>query len=152
MKIIIEEEDTVLKLRSLGGGIEENGKIILHPLEAVFFAKRRVIDEDIDKLFKKAGKLAKERYHVLEHLRENGFISKPSFDSDFLRIYRKGFRPGEDRTFCIVKVIKSEKLSPDDLQSFIKFAGQLRKEAVIAVVKNLEDEPVFLKVSKTKFE
>ena len=152
MMIVIEDEKTVLKLRSLGGGTEEEGKIILHPLEAIYFAKRRVIKEDIEKLFKESGELAEERYHVLEFLRENGYISKPSFKSKLLRIYRKGFRPGEDRSYSIVKVIKDEKLSPEDLEEFSRFAGELRKEAVIAIVKSLDDDPVFFKLSRTKFE
>ncbi|MEM4359471.1 MAG: hypothetical protein QXT45_02990 [Candidatus Bilamarchaeaceae archaeon] len=151
-KIVIKDEDTILKLRSLGGGVDEEGQISLHPLEAAYFAKRRVIDYDYSKLLKAAGPLAKERYHVLEYLRENGYISKPSFDSDLLRVYNKGFRPGEDRTFCIMKVVKDKRLSPEELRSFCEFAGKLRKEAVIAIVANLEEEPVFIKVSKTKFE
>lgn len=152
MMIVVEDEKTVLKLRSLGGGTEENGKIILHPLEAIYFVNKRVIKQDVEELFRQAGDLAEERYHVLEFLRENGYISKPSFKSGLLRIYRKGFRPGEDRTYSLVKVIKDEKLSPEDLEEFSRFAGELRKEAVIAIVKDLDEEPVFFRLSRTKFE
>lgn len=151
-KIIINDETTRMKLRSLGGGTEENGVVTLHPLEAAFFAKRRVIAGDFKKLLSAAGELAEERFRVLESLRENGYIAKPSFDSGLLRVYRKGFRPGEDRTFCIMKVVKDEKLSPEALQEFCELSGKLRKEATIAVVSKLANEPVFLKVSKTKFE
>lgn len=145
--IEINDEQTVLKLRSLGGGVEENGKIILHPLEAAFFAQLRVIDGNKKTFLKAAGKNAEKRYAVLANLRENGYIAKPSFDSDLLRVYRKGFRPGEDRTFCIVKVVDSE-ISRSDLVDFVEFAGKLRKEAVLAYVGK---EIIFIKVSKTSF-
>jgi len=146
--IVISDEQTRLKLRSLGGGFEEEDKTTLHPLEAAFFAKPRVIEGDEKKFLKAAGKCAQERYAILRHLRENGYIAKPSFDSDMLRIYRKGFRPGEDRTFCVLKVVK-EKISPKGLREFAEFAGRLRKEAVLAFI---DKEPVFIKISKTKFE
>ncbi|MEM3499761.1 MAG: hypothetical protein QXF35_02695 [Candidatus Bilamarchaeaceae archaeon] len=145
--IIIEDEKTILKLRSLGGGNEENGKITLHPLEAAFFAKLRVIEGDPKKFLKMSGKLADKLYAVLELLRENGYIAKPSFDSDILRVYRKGFRPGEDRTFCIVKVVDG-KLDKKEILDFVEFAGKLRKEAVLAFV---EKEITFIKISKTTF-
>ncbi len=147
--IVITDEQTRLKLRSLGGGIEEGEKTFLHPLEAAFFAKLRVIEGDEKKILKSAGKHAQERYAVLQHLRENGYIAKPSFDSEILRVYRKGFRPGEDRTFCIMKIAEA-KMGPKGLQEFAEFAGRLRKEAVLAFLS--EGEPVFLKISKTKFE
>ena len=131
--VVITDEQTRLKLRSLGGGNEEGDKTILHPLEAAFFARLRVIDGNEEKFLKMAGRLAKERYAVLCNLRENGYIAKPSFDSDILRVYRKGFRPGEDRTFCIVKIAK-EKMSAKEIQEFVEFAGKLRKEAVFAYV------------------
>ena len=147
-KIIIKDEATVLKLRSLGGGTEEGSTVVLHPLEAAFFASRRVILGEPKKLLKAAGELADERFRVLENLRENGYIAKPSFDSPLLRLYRKGFRPGEDRTFCILKVVTKE-LTPQELQSFCEFAGKLRKDAALAVV---GADIVYIKVSKTKFE
>lgn len=152
--VIITDEQTRLKLRSLGGGLEEEGKTILHPLEAAFFAKLRVIEGDEKKFLKAAGKNAGERYLILQHLRENGYIAKPSLDSDILRVYRKGFRPGEDRTFCIIKIAK-EKTGREELLEFAEFAGRLRKEAVLAFFcrrHGPEPEPVFIKISKTKFE
>ncbi len=155
--LIIREPKLILKLRSLGGGAEsEDGKENrITFLEAVFFAERRVIPmkpDELMKLAKKKDKNAEKRYVVVKYLREQGHITKPSLDgSPYLRLYRKGFRPGEDRTYSLIYVVDDKwKAGAEELTKMISFAGKLRKECVIAVAG--KDGPRFLKLGRTNFE
>ncbi len=154
--LVIREPKLILKLRSLGGGAEseEEKENRITFLEAAFFAERRVIPIEFDKLAKKKDKLAEERYRVLKYLREQGYIAKPSLDgSPYLRLYRKGFRPGEDRTYSLIYVVDGKwKGNAKELVEMVGFAGRLRKECVVAIVKKDEDEPTFLKLGRTNFE
>ncbi len=156
--LVIRDPKLILKLRSLGGGAEseegEENRITL--LEAAFFAERRVIPIDFEKLMKlakKRDKTAGERYAVLKYLREQGYIAKPSLDgSPYLRLYRKGFRPGEDRTYSLIYVVDGKwKAGAEELVEMVGFAGRLRKECIVAVVKKGE-EPKFLKLGRTNYE
>lgn len=156
--LVIRDPKLILKLRSLGGGAEsEDGKENqITFLEAAFFAERRVIPIEFKKLMelaKKKDKLAEERYAVLKYLREQGYITKPSLDgSPYLRLYRKGFRPGEDRTYSLIYVVDDKwKADAKELAEMVGFAGRLRKECIIAIVKG-EEEPKFLKLGRTNFE
>ncbi|NYZ77574.1 hypothetical protein H0O02_04665 [Candidatus Micrarchaeota archaeon] len=157
--LVIRDEKTVLKLRSLGGGTEsgdgKENRITF--LEALYFAERKVIPlgfEKLMKLAKKKDKLAEERYSVLKYLREQGYIAKPSLDnSPYLRLYRKGFRPGEDRTYALICVVDEKwEDGATGLLKMVEFAGRLRKECIVALVKKGEEEPKFLKLGRTNYE
>ena len=155
--LIIRDEKLILKLRSLGGGAEsgEGKENRITFLEAAFFSERRVIPVEFDKLMKlakKKDKLAEEQYKVLKYLREQGHITKPSLDgSPYLRLYRKGFRPGEDRTYSLIYVVDGKwKGDAKELGKMVSSAGKLRKECIIAVVDG--EEPKFLKLGRTNFE
>jgi tRNA splicing endonuclease len=153
--LVIYDPKLVLKLRSLGGGAEEGEENRITFLEAAFFSERRVIPIEFGKLMKlakKKDKMADKRYTVLKYLREQGYIAKPSLDgSPYLRLYRKGFRPGEDRTYALIYVVDDKwKADAKELAEMVGFAGRLRKECVIAVVDG--DEPKFLKLGRTNYE
>ena len=154
--LVISDENLILKLRSLGGGAEsEDGKENrITFLEAAFFSERRVIPVEFEKLMmlaKKKDGMAEKQYAVLKYLREQGYIAKPSLDnSPYLRLYRKGFRPGEDRTYSLIYVVDDKwKADAKELLEMIGFAGKLRKECIIAVA---GEEPRFLKLGRTNFE
>ena len=156
--LVIHEPKLILKLRSLGGGVESEDQKENHItfLEAAFFSERRVIPVEFDelmKLAKKKDKMAEKQYKVIKYLREQGYIAKPSLDdSSYLRLYRKGFRPGEDRTYSLIYVVDDKwKAGAKELAEMIGFAGRLRKECIIAVV-GKEEEPKFLKLGRTNFE
>lgn len=153
--LIIRDPKLILKLRSLGGGVEEGEENKISFLEAAFFAERRVIPlefEEVMKLAKKKDKLAEKQYAVLKYLREQGYITKPSLDgSPYLRLYRKGFRPGEDRTYALIHVVDDKwKADAKELMEMVGFAGKLRKECIVAVVDG--EEPKFLKLGRTNYE
>ncbi len=153
--LIIRDPKLILKLRSLGGGVEEGEENKITFLEAAFFAERRVIPlgfEELMKLAKKKDKMAEKQYAVLKYLREQGYIAKPSLDgSPYLRLYRKGFRPGEDRTYALIHVVdKNWKADAKELMEMVGFAGKLRKECIIAVADG--EEPRFLKLGRTNYE
>lgn len=155
--LIIRDPALILKLRSLGGGTEsedqKENRITF--LEAAFFSERRVIPVEFEKLMKlakKKDKLAEKRYAVLKYLREQGYITKPSLDnSPYLRLYRKGFRPGEDRTYSLIYVVDDKwEADAKELGEMVGTAGKLRKECIIAVAG--KEGPKFLKLGRTNFE
>ena len=153
--VIIGDEELAKRLRSLGGGVEAAAGTKMMLLEAAYFAEKGVLPLKKEKLLKETGKkdkLAKEKYEVLKYLRDNGYITRPSLDnSPYLRLHRKGFRPGEDRTYYLVKVVeKNWKADVVGLMKELQFAGRLRKELVIAVPG--KERPAFIKFGRSSFE
>jgi len=153
--VIIRDKPLILLLRNIGGAIgdEEEAKVPL--IEAAYFAEKRKLpftkDEILDRAIK-TDPLAKEKYIVIDHLRSKGYVTRVSLDStEFLRLHRKGFRPGEDRTYYLVKVVP-ESWTPNlkEIEDALDFAGKLRKELVLAMVKN--NRPRFIKLGRANFE
>lgn len=157
MFLTIKDKSLILKLRSLGAGVEEEEETKITFLEAAYFAERGVLPEKKDDLIKKAAKedkLAEEKYTVLKYLRDRGFIVRPSLDgTPFLRLHRKGYRPGEDKTYYLIEVVtKDWKATPESLLPSLETAGRLRKELAIAVVDKDKEKPMFLKFSRMNFD
>lgn len=155
--VAIRDKQIILKLRSLGAGVEDAEETRLTLLEAAFFADIRVLPLKKDALLRaarKADKLAAEKYAVIKYLRERGYIVRPSLDnSQYLRLHRKGFRPGEDRTYCLIEVVrKNWKAEPGALFSSLEFAGRLRKELVVAVADSKAEKPAFIKFGRMNIE
>lgn len=155
--VSIAEKPLILKLRSLGAGVEEAEGTKLALLEAAYFADRGVLPMKKDELIAKAAKkdkLAREKYFVIKYLRDRGYIVRPSLDGTrWLRLHRKGFRPGEDRTFCLIEVArKGWKAAPEALLESLEMAGRLRKDLAIAVVDLAQDKPLFLKFGRMNFD
>ncbi|VVB98373.1 tRNA-splicing endonuclease [uncultured archaeon] len=156
--ISVSDAASVELFRKYGAGVEEGGKVKLHPLEALYFIERgklKLEGETFDSLMAKVAKedkLAGEKYAILKHLRQNGYILRPSFaDEPWLRVYRKGFRPGEDRTQYLLKVVEAGWQPPvEELMADMKKAAEVRKELVYAIVQN--GKPLFFKTVRTSFD
>ncbi len=152
---IIKQKPLILKLRSLGAGVEEGEETKITFLEAAYFADRGVLPVPKDELLKHASKndkLYMEKFIVIKYLRDRGYIVRPSLDgTPYLRLHRKGYRPGEDKTYYLIEVVpKGWKASVESLAAPLETAGRLRKELAIAIVDG--DEPKFLKFGKVNFE
>lgn len=155
--LLIKDKQLILKLRSLGAGVEEAEETKLTYLEAAYFADRGVLPAEKDKLLDYAAKndeLAKEKYLVIKHLRDRGYIVRPSLDgTKYLRLHRKGYRPGEDKTYYLIEVVpKGWKCDTDSLIPSLETAGRLRKELAIAVVDPEHEKPLFIKFGRINFE
>ena len=142
------------KLAECGAQIIE-GKLPI--FEVIYYAEKGLIQEDWKKLLAqqaKKDKLAKEKYHVIKHLREKGYITRLSLEnSDFFRLYRKGFRPGMDKTAYLLKVAgKNWKTNVEELLDDLDFAGKLRKELIYAIAGDLKKKPIFVKIGRSSFE
>ncbi len=155
--LILRDKSLILKLRSLGAGVEEADETKLTFLEAAYFADRGVLPVEKKKLLEhvsKKDKLYRERYLVIKYLRDRGHIVRPSLDgTGFLRLHRKGFRPGEDRTYYLIEVVpKGWKCSAETLVPLLETAGRLRKELAIAIVDLENEKPLFLKFGRMNFD
>lgn len=155
--VIIRQKPLILKLRSLGAGVEEADETRIALLEAAYFADRGVLPLKKDDLLRRAsGKdpLAKEKFTVIKHLRDAGYIVRPSLDGTrYLRLHRKGLRPGEDKTYYLIDVVgKGWKAGPESLRESLEAAGRLRKELVVAVVDPKQEKPLFLKFGRMNFD
>ena len=155
--LIIRQKPLILKLRSLGAGVEEADETRITYLEAAYFAERGVLPLDKEDLLERAAKkdrLAREKFHVIRYLRERGYIVRPSLDgTDYLRLHRKGFRPGEDKTYYLIEVVpKGWQISPEGLMPSLETAGRLRKELAIAVVDMAAEKPFFIKFGRMNFD
>lgn len=153
--LIIKDKQLILKLRSLGAGVEEAEETKITYLEAAYFADRGVLPVEKDKLLEHAkDELPKEKYHVIKYLRDRGYIVRPSLDgTGYLRVHRKGYRPGEDKTYYLLQVVpKDWKCSAESLLPSLEAAGRLRKELAIAVVDLEQEKPLFIKFGRMTFE
>jgi tRNA splicing endonuclease len=155
--LVIKDKPLILKLRSLGAGVEEAEETKITLLEAAYFAERNVLPLSKDEILAKAAetdKLYKERYFVIKYLRERGYIVRPSLDgTPYLRLHRKGHRPGEDKTYYFVHVVSNDwSATPDTLIPLLETAGKLRKELAIAVVDLEREAPLFIKFGRMNFE
>lgn len=155
--LILRDKSLILKLRSLGAGVEEADETKLTFLEAAYFADRGVLPMKKEELLKHAAKkdkLYQEKYFVIKYLRDRGYIVRPSLDgTGYLRLHRKGFRPGEDRTYYLIEVVtKDWKCSAETLIPSLETAGRLRKELTIAVVDLEREKPLFLKFGRMNFD
>ena len=157
MFLELDDRQLILKLRSLGAGVEEADKTKITLLEAAYFADRGVLPMDKDGLLEKAAKedpLAKEKYFVIKYLRDRGYIVRPSLDgTKYLRLHRKGYRPGEDKTYYLIEAVpKDWKASTESLLPSLELAGRLRKELTIAVVDFEREKPFFIKFGRMNFD
>ncbi|MBU0532492.1 hypothetical protein KKB44_03290 [Candidatus Micrarchaeota archaeon] len=153
--LVINDRSLILKLRSLGAGVEEGDETKITYLEAAYFADRGVLPADKEKLLKHVKEdFAKEKYIVIKYLRDQGYIIRPSLDgSGYLRLHRKGYRPGEDKTYYLIKVVpKDWKCSSESLLPSLETAGKLRKELAIAIVDPEYDKPLFIKFGRMNFD
>lgn len=155
--IIIRDRQLILKLRSLGAGVEEADETKIALLEAAYFADRGVLPMDKGALLAQAAKkdqVAMEKYAVIKYLRDRGYIVRPSLDgTPYLRLHRKGYRPGEDKTYYLIDVVKKDwSCSPESLMPSLETAGRLRKELAIAIVDPAQDKPFFIKFGRMNFD
>ncbi len=120
------------KLVELGFGIEKGGKLFLHNFEAAYAIEKKFMKPLKKKLISEKGDSAK--YLVFKDLRDNGYISRLSLSGDFFRVYRKGFRRGEDRTMYLLKVITDKSIRINDVFKDAMAAAKIRKELVYAIV------------------
>jgi tRNA splicing endonuclease len=155
--LILRQKPLILKLRSLGAGVEEADETRITYLEAAYFAERKVLPFDKEDLLSRAlakDALAREKFHVIRYLRERGYIVRPSLDgTPYLRLHRKGLRPGEDKTYYLIEVVaKGWQAGAETLLPSIEAAGRLRKELAIAVVDTAVEKPLFLKFGRMNFE
>ena len=153
--LIIRDKPLILKLRSLGAGVEEGDETKISYLEAAYFADRKVLPMDREELLSKARKndpLCDEKFQTIKYLRDRGYIVRPSLDnSKFLRLHRKGYRPGEDKTYYLIEAVrKDEKFDLERLMPSLEAAGRLRKELALAICD--KEKITFIKFGRMDFE
>jgi tRNA splicing endonuclease len=153
----ITDKKLILKLRGLGAGVEHADKSRITLLEGAYFSDKGVLPiqkEELMRIARKADQFADEKFSIIKYLRDRGYIVRPSLDgSRYLRLHRKGFRPGEERTYALVEVVKKDwRASPDSLEESLRFAGRLRKELFIAIANPFSEKPKFLKFGRISLD
>ena len=144
---IVDDAELVEKLELLGAGVKEDGKWKLPLVEAAYFQEKGAIDtgKSVGELI--AGK--EDLFTVLKQLRDSGRIVRfGKGEAEFMRVYRKGIRVGEDRTEGIIRVLKEGE--KPDLLADVAVAGKMRKELTYAFVG--EDGITFVKAYRAGFE
>jgi len=144
---IVDDAELVEKLELLGAGVREGERIKLPLVEAAYFQEKGAIDtgKSLEELI--SGK--EDLFAVLKQLRDSGRIVRfGEGKSEFIRVYRKGIRVGEDRTEGIIRVLKENE--KPDLLSDVAVAGKMRKELTYAFVG--EDGITFVKAYRAGFE
>jgi tRNA splicing endonuclease len=144
---IVDDAELVEKLELLGAGVGEDGKRKLPLIEAAYFQEKGAIDTGKSVAELISGK--EDEFAVLKQLRDSGRIVRiGEGESEFMRVYRKGIRVGEDRTEGIVKVLREGE--KPDLLSDVAVAGKMRKELTYAFVGG--DGITFVKAYRAGFE
>ena len=143
---LTKEKDVIQK----GFGIEVEGGVVLNALEVLYLSEKEELPEDVRVDVGDLSKKYWKEYRVYKMLRKNGYIVRFSLENDFLRVYRKGFRRGEDRTLYLVKVVEPDhSLTIGEIVKDVELASALRKERVCAVV---GEKVVFLSIGKRNFQ
>ncbi|MBN2121598.1 hypothetical protein JW721_00870 [Candidatus Micrarchaeota archaeon] len=152
---IEDDESKIERLELIGAGVRE-GEILKLPLiEAAYFEGKGFLgsgksEGELLELAASSDSLATEKFAVLKHLRDKGYIVRDGEGkSDFMRIYRKGIRIGEDRSESVVKVLREgekPELAPD-----LEKAGRMRKALVYAFV-GKEGGILFVKAYRVGFD
>ena len=141
------------KLGLIGAGVNEGGVQKLPLIEAAYFEGKGFLSTgktpgELIEMAVGGDPLAKERFAVLSQLRESGYIVRWGIgESEFLRVYKKGIRMGEDRTETVVKVLR-EGEDPPVLEDIAAASG-MRKDLVYAFV---GEKIVFVKAYRVSFE
>ena len=144
---VVEDAELAEKLELLGAGVSAEKGRKLPSIEAAYFQEKGVLDTGKDISGLTAGK--EKEFAVLKHLRDSGRIVRiGEGNSEFMRVYRKGIRIGEDRTEGIVRVLEEGK--KPDLLADIAVAGKMRKELSYAFVG--EEGITFVKAYRVGFD
>lgn len=159
MMLKVKDKDSVRKLLDTGLFEQkegaEAGQLEIPLLEAVLFAEKGTIREKPDDLLKKAKKLdpkAGEKLAVIRHLWERGSACRFSSDSwEFIRVYKKGFRPREDQTAYLLKFVEDGDVSLEGVKRDLKTAGDMRKTLIYAILEK-DGTPRFLRLDRLAFE
>lgn len=130
------------KLVELGFGIEKDDQLELSELELFYAIEKGHISGEKPEIDEK-------KYIVFKDLREKSYIVGFSEANDYFRVYRKGYRRGEDRTLWLLRVLDSDRIGLDDLGKDLAEAGKMRKDLVYAVVEN--GKAFYLSISKKVF-
>ncbi len=147
-----ENPELIEKLELLGAGVREGETLLLPLLEAAYFQEKGAIDtgKSIEELLGEAGELAAERFLALKQLRSSGYIVRMGKgDSEFMRVYKKGIRVGEDRTESVLRVLKEG--DKQDLLEDLASAGKMRKDLIYAFVDS-EEKINFVKSYRVRFD
>jgi tRNA splicing endonuclease len=143
------------KLELLGAGVKEGEVLKLPLIEAAYFEGKGFLgsgesEAGLIELALASDSLAKEKFLVLKHLRDRGYIVRDGEGkSEFMRIYRKGIRIGEDRSESVIRVLREgekPELAPD-----LERAGRMRKALIYAFV-GKEGDILFVKAYRVGFD
>ncbi|MFP3950103.1 MAG: hypothetical protein ACLFUZ_03365 [Candidatus Micrarchaeia archaeon] len=145
--------EMVEKLGLLGAGKEERGVLEMPLIEAAYFQEKGKIESgktsrEIIEIAMERDTLAKEKFLVLKKLRESGRIVRFG-PGEYLRIYKKGIRIGQDRTEFLLRVHRTDK-KPSLLED-LRAAGKMRKALFYAFV-DPEGEIHFVKAYRAGLE
>ena len=135
--MIVKDKKLADKLIEMGFGIETEEGLELSELEESYLAEQGIIEAKIKE---------DDRYKVYKYLRDRGYIVRET--GELLRVFRKGYRRGEDRSFALVKVKKKEEMA-ELLEDVEKGLGA-KKEMVYACIEG--EEPRFLLLVKRSFQ
>jgi len=130
------------KLVELGFGIETENGLLLSELELYYAVEKGHINAE-------KPKIDSNRYAVFKDLREKGYIVAFSEANGYFRVFRKGYRRGEDRTLWLLRVLDSDKIDIDALGDDLGEAGKMRKDLVYAFVK--DNRVFYISISKKIF-
>lgn len=129
------------------GGLLDDGRVQLSPIEAVYLtAKKRLQVFDgknrkiaLDRLIAGARKKDKNfwpRYSVFKDLRDRGYIVKTAlkFGADF-RVYERGVKPGEAHAKWIVyPTSEHERLTWQEFAAKNRVAHSTKKNLLVGIV------------------
>ena len=151
---IITDEGVIKKLEEFGFGswIEDGSVFGLNDYELSYCLERNYIDEgDIQNLetnlkANSNNKINSKIYKIFSELRRHGIIIRFTNEEGLVRVYQKGFRPGEDRTKYLMKIVVGSFPKKDEIDRLIKISKNMRKELLFAIV---DEKITYLKIGTT---
>ena len=133
------------RLRELGFGFRG----VLSPMEVLFLAEEGIAEVLGEQEREELREKYRWEYAIYRDLRKKGYIVRPSPIPHFLRVYRKGYRPEEDRTLYLLRVVlPEEEVGKAQMLEDLAMANAMKKELVYAFV---GEELFYVAISRKSF-
>ncbi|MBS7607448.1 MAG: tRNA-intron lyase [Candidatus Bathyarchaeia archaeon] len=161
--VLVESVEDIERLCARGYGIQRNGELLLTFYEAMYLCSKGLIEikdeetgetvgfQDLLKRYETIEKNAWVKYLIYRDLRSRGYVVREGFGPGvFFRLYERGEYTKDSADYLVYGIYEGMPLSIEDLSQVLKFAQNLKKTLILAVI-NRRGEIVYYSLSNLTF-
>lgn len=161
--VLVESIEDIERLCARGYGIQKDGELLLTFYEAMYLHSKGLIEikdertgesigfQDLLKRYETIEKNAWVKYLIYRDLRSRGYVVREGFGPGvFFRLYERGEYAKDSADYLVYGIYEGMPLSIEDLSQVLKFAQNLKKTLILAVI-NRRGEIVYYSLSNLTF-